>query len=212
MVFRRKTMRKPYRRPMRKLRRYRKKRSYAIARPFGRSQYFRRTMQATTIVFPTAVSTFGSFSFTLDSLPNYTEFTNLYDEYMIRKVKIMFLPIGATQQITDIITASIPHIAYVIDQDDASAPATMNDLMQYPTVKYVKANRRFAITVSPRFSQNVYISGISTGYGSRRGFLDCGNPNIPHFGVKYGLYNSNTANLCGYQVHVTYFLAFRGVR
>jgi len=74
----------------------------------------------------------SAFVFTLDSLPAYTDFTRLFDMYRIKKIEIDWVP--EYTELTD--AALISNAANVrfnstIDLTDASAPASVDEVLQY---------------------------------------------------------------------------------
>lgn len=149
-------------------------------------------------------------SFYLSAVPNYSEFTNLYDEYRIDYIKMIFTKVGLqTNTGTTIIT---PNVYYCIDKDDSSPPSNVDQLMQYQSVKIKSVTDNFTISFAPRFQTPVYISGTSTGYRSSTGFLDCTHADVPHHGIKLIMDPSGTASAWGYTVYVKYYMTFKGVR
>ena len=58
-----------------------------------RTVAIKRTYQATTVGTDTGTfKAIGAYDFKLSYLPAYTDFTNLFDQYRIVKVKIEFIP------------------------------------------------------------------------------------------------------------------------
>lgn len=202
--------------PIRKYRRrrvYRKKRrvrrTRRVPRPLGRSQRFLRTSYLGTIAPGASAPTYDAYDFKLSDLPDYTEFTNLFDEYYIYKISLMFIPMRT--QLNTNPASTVPWFIYAVDKDD-SAPVTSYDaLLQYPAVKITQMTKKVYVTFRPRFSSVVYNTAVTSGYGSRTGWLDCSNASIPHFGFKYGI-DSATLNQYQYVVWCKYTILCRGVR
>ena len=81
--------------------------------------------------------TLYGFNFSLNDLPNYTEFTALYDQYKINAVRFTMLP----QQTQSISIGSVNNpianarVFSAIDYNDGSAPASVDELREYKTCK-----------------------------------------------------------------------------
>lgn len=206
-MFRRKTVRRLRRKLPRRARRARR---YKITRPIGRSHVFVRAAFFSTITSAAAVPVFGGYQFALTDLPNSSEFTNLFDEYMIAKVSVMFMPNKLTLNTNTAITT--PYFLTVIDKDDAATPSSVNDLVQYPNCRFTSGNKRLVLTFKPRHTFNLYNGGVTDGYATRQGFIDCSNAGVPHYGVKFALEQSATASAYQYAVWVRYTIICRGVR
>jgi len=206
MVFRRRT----FRRKRRFVRKRYVKRKRFIPRPIGRSHRFVRGVLLGTVSSAAAATTYAAYSFALSDVPNYTEFTNLFDEYRISKVILTFVPQCMTTTSNPIYTTS--WLIYVVDKDDASTPTSYTSLQEYPKHKVLSANRRFYVSFRPRFSTEVYASPATTGYGSRTGWLDCSNAGIPHYGFKLAMGLSGTAGAFSYAVFAKYVIDCHGVR
>lgn len=206
MPYRRK---KTYRRKRRIIKR--KKRIYKrrIPRPMGAPSRMVRSTYIGTITASNTVATYGAFSFKLSDLPDYTEFTNLFDEYMIYSIRLFFRPNAITS--VESTSYNDPWFIYAVDKDDSSAPTTYDTLMQYPGVRITSALRRHTIRFRPRFSIEIY-NGVTSAYGSRVGYIDCANTAVPHYGFKYGIDKVNTANSVIYGLWATYTCYFRGLR
>lgn len=192
----------------RKYRRYYKK--YKVNKPMGLVHKFIRVADYDTISSSAVADQFGAFSYSLVLLPDYAEFTNLFDEYMIYKVTMRFLPLGVDS--VNSTTLVKPLFYLMIDKDDDATPSSVNQFYENPTTRYSIAGKQHKISLYPMFSRAVYQSALATGYGTGRGFLDCSNASIPHYGVKWYLGPSVIANACTYKIIVKYYIRCRGVR
>lgn len=212
MPYRRRTLRRKRFRP----RRYRK-RTY-INRPL--KSYRGRTFQVVrSCTQPGYQTTTGSAAvytlyFMLTQLPNYSEFTGLFDEYMIRKVVVTFINTAAhTITGADQIAGRNPPVLYsVIDYDDAATPANGDVLLQYPGCKLTSAMfKRKSWVFKPKAQQLLFgASGTPTG-SRRRTWINCANGDVPHYGIKF-LLTAAPNGLVYYSVFTRFYLAFRGVR
>lgn len=207
--------------PKRKL--IRRKRIVRLMRRYGRRripqpiQYFKRTqyLSENTLSSNTADVFFNHF-FTLSQVPDSTDFTNLYDQYCIKAVKITLIPRG---NVADI---SVPGsyngqsvgVFSVIDYDDTNLLTSIQKACEYPNMKMTRSHQQHSRYFKPRFNLNG-VTNQGTGTVdttmNTRGWLDCNRINVPHFGIKFAL--QQTPNVPQvYDVKIDYYLAFKNVR
>ena len=157
----------------------------------------KNTSQILTLSNNTAYAN-GSFTFALNDLTNYTEFTNLFDQYKITKVQIEFKmhtnpyilystqPVGGAQAAAPI---TFPTIYLVNDHDDATA-LTLAEFKERQSVRrFVLApNKIIKWSVKPAILNQLYRTAVSTAYAPKYGqFIDCAQADVPHYGVKWGI-------------------------
>lgn len=151
------------------------------------------------------------FNFSLDDLPNYQEFTNLYDTYRLNAVKITFLP-----QMTESISLSAfnnPNASVrffsVIDYNDSAPPATIDELREYQSCKFTPVLKRHS-----RYIYRPKIQDRGSTYAPGRPWIDTSAPDQDHFGLKIGIEPIQSTNITsmGYTVEAKYYLSFRAVR
>lgn len=152
---------------------------------------FSRLVAANDIV-KGAVDLTGGVSFKLQDLPDYVEFQNLFDQYRIDWVDVMFICKQSGS------SPSYPIIYYVEDHDDDGAP-TVNQILSSQNTQILQfgSNRTMLkLRIIPNVTRNVYISGITNGYerAPPRTWLDCANANVPHYGYKWYIANYNTVS------------------
>jgi len=201
----------PYKRTKRgKKKAYKKRRNYKkkVPRPLGAPCRIVRSAYFGVITPNTSIATFGAYSFALSDLPDYSEFTNLFDEYMIAKVTISFRP--QFQNMVSTAGQKDPYFMYVVDKDDSAAATNINTLLQYPAVRITSSTRSHFITFKPRFAAPIF-NGVTDAYGSRTGYLDCSNAAVPHYGFKWAIDSAPTTTI-SYIVWVKYVIMLRGVR
>jgi len=157
-----------------------------------RAVTFRRTYSITILSANTGVTANG-FSFALSNLPNYTEFTSLFDQYRILQASVSFLPY-ANSSSSGAVSGSFPGIiASAIDYDDASLPGA-TDLQQYESYKRNPAFEEFVRTIKPRVAIAAYNGSTFTGYVNRYApWIDANSPSVPHYGLKTVIINSTYA-------------------
>ena len=100
---------------------------------------------------------FASYSlgFQLASLPGYTDFTQLFDEYKVVKLEYLFMPRytsatygdGTTLTGTNIDQAG--DIITAIDQDGAFSNGSMVSMLQYGNCKFHQGGKMFKVVYKP---------------------------------------------------------------
>lgn len=152
---------------------------------------------------------FGSASFAITDVPNYSDFTNLFDQFRIVKIKLDFFP-RLTGNTSNALPAmySIFHIA--VDHTDVSTPTSVNDLFQYDNHKTVQAYKPFSLTFTPAASAAYYGTTTALGYGPKAGsWIDSkAGASTAHYGIKWG-WECNNATATYIECRAWYFCEFR---
>lgn len=210
--------RKYYRRSRKSYKRFKRnvyhfKRSYSTAVEIGASAGFAN--------FYGGVATIA-----FNQLPNYTEFTNLYDEYRINCICFKFAPliratnvtfadsnIGAAQKYTSNLGWYTPKFHWVRDYDDAGAPTAVTQLQEYQTYHTRDFTRPIKVKCWPAVSVPVYKTGIAFGYGSKfKQWIDCAHPDVPYYCLKFGVDNINLNQRMFYSIEATFYFSCKDVR
>jgi len=153
-------------------------------------------------------------SFQLSDLPNYTEFTTLFDSYRIQSVEVIFdlaVPFSvATTQIW-------PTIIVWPDYDDATAPATQaiaDQVMVAERLQFSNATTQFRRRVVPKLAVSVQSAGPTTvnAVNMPASWIDCGYPSVNHFGMKWWVKNYNTGVSAAINVSYRYHFMMREPR
>jgi len=167
---------------------------YTFSRSFGIGQI---------TTGPTSIS--GAYSVTLASIPGYTEFTALFDQYRIIQVTIQFSPINVG-------AVALPIIS-VIDYDDANVPSTADELRQYQTLRTVTGTQYFERTFTPRIAMAAYGNGVFNSFATQSPsiWLDSASSSIPYYGLKY-YWTGRTGTDAGYDVVASIILQTRNPR
>lgn len=194
-------------------------------------QFFKRSTWRTGFVTcPLGVVTNFKCEPTLADVPNYTEFTSLYDQYQIKGIKITLYPkfsevAGVGEQTVGGISGYgslnlMGQIASVIDYDGISTTPSMNDLVQYQNLRITRGHQTHHRYFKPAVASSVFknTSALTSAYGMvKNKWLDCSNADVTHYGL-YGIVDlSNLSpSFLGvnvdYDVKVDYYLAFKNVR
>ena len=122
----------------------------------------------------------GSFIFTLDTLPDYTDFTNLFQSYRIKKVKLEWKP-----EYTELTDAALVSNAVnvnfntAINNSSSAGPSAVSDVTQYESCKSTGITKTHTRTLTPAILMgstmpcNCYITSDA--------------PSERHYGLWYGI-------------------------
>ena len=177
-----------------------------------RTVAIKRTYQATTVGTDTGTfKAIGAYDFKLSYLPAYTDFTNLFDQYRIVKVKIEFIPnLTGNGAPGNPGLYSIFHMA--VDHTDVGTPANTAEILQYDQHRTVQPFKPFSMTFKPAPSAQYFNTLTSSGYGPRAGaWIDGSSPAIAHYGLKY-VWDCNSATATQMVPFVTVWAEFREAR
>lgn len=153
---------------------------------------FQRVVQLSDITSSATSDTWThlGYSFNLAQIAAYSEITNLFDWYRISGVKLTFMPLQSEASIASS-WAGIPTMVYVKDFNDASAPTSQTDLMQYPGVRTMRLSRPISIYIKPRCSQAVGgTTVIAKAEGKNGQWIDTSAVDVIHYGVKASILNN----------------------
>lgn len=125
-------------------------------------------------------------------LPNYTEFTALYDQYRINcvVVRVVWRSSNVTMfETNNNNSVGMPIMYDVIDLDDSTAPSSASDIQQYSKhhiTPFSAVHRTRRLKIYPRTANTVYRTGATSAYGmARRGqWIDCNYADVPYYGWK----------------------------
>lgn len=131
-------------------------------------------------------------NYTLDSLPNVSEFTTLFDQYKIRKVicqiKMLNVPENTYAAMSNNANYGnfYPTIWWVNDKDD-SGPYTLAQIKEVQGVRHrvLRPNSELNMVCSPSILGQLYRTSITTGYKPQKGWIDIGQTNVPHYANKF---------------------------
>jgi len=126
-------------------------------------------------------------TFRLADLPAYTEFSNTFQKYRIRKVHYRWF---VEQDPSVQTTKKFPRITHALDYQTAQSPSSQSDLYQYGSWKEdiltaMKPStpwREFVPSVLGVVYKTAVTSGYITDFTS---LLDCGDADIPHYAIRY---------------------------
>ena len=162
--------------------------------------------------------------FALQNVKAYTDFSGLYDSFMITGVQMRIQLITNPNNTYPTNNSSFlqplnwyPKIWYVFDNDD-SAALSLSQIRERQGVKckVLQPNKTLTMFVKPNVAVQTYRTSTTTGYAPKRMFLDMATGyNVPHYGFKYVLdsngYDPADNNPFRIRVEYKYYLKFKGV-
>lgn len=196
----------------------------------GRVHFFKRTFRVTDLIasynaatgVTTPINT--ALSFNLAQLPNFSEFTSLYDQYQIKGIRVNIQPL-LTEGIASAVSGStnvwgFPKLSTVIDYDDTQIPVDENVYLQYSTLKQTPAFKEHKRYWKPKVKvAGLDAGGAITANNVKGGqWIDAGLASVPHFGLKIfqpGPIASGTpavSSSIAYSVYATLYVACKNVR
>lgn len=165
--------------------------------------------------------------FQLSDLPNVSEFTTLYDRYMLTHVQARVQLITNPNAVT--YTNSAPGAAvtgtnwypkfwWCPDYDDSSAES-LEALKQRSKTKCIilQPNKQFTINIKPACLVKTYGSLLADGYDPKwRQWIDMSNTSVAHYGYKYVVdmngYDPNDSYPFKVQIEYKYWFTCKDVR
>lgn len=168
---------------------------------------FRRKVQFTSIsLAPLTVARNGLMQFKLNDIPQYTDFTNLFDSYKLRKVKVEFRP---TVNSFDDSTDEIPQVLECVDYNTTVPLSGVDTVMAYQNVRQWSADKYHSRTFRPR-----YMIGDPTGtkFSVSQQYQPTSNVDLLHYGLQWACpYFTNGSNV-DIEIWVTYWVQCKSPR
>lgn len=211
MVYRRRVRRRRTVYRKRTTRAYRKRfsRGYRYSKRGQRLYLFKRFVRLNEITVDNINASYGAINFSLNDVPNYTEFTALYDMYKINCVKITFLP-QMTQSVS-IGSVNNPianaRVFTAIDYNDGGQPTSIDELREYQSAKYTTVLRPHKRVI---FKPKI----LDTSSYSLSPWMSTAAPTTNYYGLKYAIepMASSTTTSMAFQVECKYYMSFKNVK
>lgn len=176
------------------------------------------TLSCLSLGTPIADAVGGTYSipfamkFRLDQLINYTDITNIADQYKLKYVKVGLTYQSSTSTVSS--NTIMPNLQWIADNDDATPPASINDLREKMGVrmKTFGFNKMCSISLRPLLQDTVGgAGGVVQNSQPRSGFINTSFPNTEHFGLKGILSNvvlaASPAVLTSFKIDVTAYVS-----
>lgn len=206
--YRRRTLRK--RRPMRRTRRM-------IRRPLTKSlrvHHFKRTFTLAPIGTSSTAPAFAGYLFNFNQLPNFNEFTRLYDVYRINKILVRFVPNHNSSDVAPTGSSQISNFHSVLDYNDATAPTSLNELYEYANWKMSRGTSIHQRLWRPATLDSVDTgsSAVSSANPQWKRWINTANANVNHYGLKVGIEQSVSANDTTWVPYVSVYFSCKSVK
>lgn len=167
--------------------------------------HFSRTVQdAAFDVYCDGINpSLNGFQFTLDRLPDYQDYTNLFLTYQITRIKINWKP-----EYTELTDAALVSNAInvnfnsAIDQTNALAPLSVQELIQYQSNKSTGITKQHVRTFIPAM--------LMGGTSPCECYISTQNPSERLFGIKVAVPPTGVAMT--FRTTITYYLTCSGAR
>lgn len=206
MAYRRTYRRRRLTRRPRRMMRRRPMRSLTMKRRIN-THHFKRTFLLAQFTASATGPNFYGYNFTLSALPNYIEFTNLFDQYRINKVVVKFVPsansdnIGASQ--------IIPNLHSAIDNNDSTAPTALTQLYEYGSYKRTRGTQTHTRVFTPSCLADISVSSSSPKW---KQWIGTQFPAVEHYGLKVGCDQVVTTNDIYWLPYATVYFSCRSVK
>lgn len=201
-TYRKKTPKRTYRKRFNRRSRYNKRGQKVFL-------FKRFTGAFGTLTLGSITNSYAAYNFSLSDLPNYTEFTALYDMYKINCVKMVFIPQMDTN--VSLSTVNNPYASSrffsVIDYNDGTAPLTIDELREYHTCKFtpiLKTHKR--VIYKPKILDSSSYS-ISP-------WMSTASPSTNYYGLKVGVeaMSSFVTTSFNYNIEAKFYMSFKNVK
>lgn len=172
---------------------YKRKRRVQRKALSSRTHIFNRKFYHAEMVTNALAWQHWAMDFQLSYLPNFGEFTDLFDKYKINYVDVQFIydhnaaEINSSAGTNSNANMGIPTLYFVRDYDDRAVLTSVDNYLEYEDCVVRRMDKPMTFRVYPRVSMAAY-SGAWTSYtNSKAPWLDCNSPSVQHFGIKWGI-------------------------
>lgn len=138
----------------------------------------------------------GSYVFNLAQLPGLTDFTSLFDRYMITHIQLKFYlkqDPGAQAAASSI----YPKLYTIKDYDDSNSPSNIDELRQHSKcrISVLHPDRPVVVNVKPSVLAQAYRGPTTVTYSPKwRQWIDMAQTDVPHYGIKLGIDDFTNTN------------------
>lgn len=149
-----------------------------------------------------------AWEFKFQDIPGYTDFTALYDAYIIDRVDVTFWLAKSDGNYPEVFTAP--------DYDGDGVPALSGDVTQKEGVTFTPlslSKNKHVISITPRTSGAIYRAGVTSAYGwsPSNQLIDMNNVDVPYYGAASWIANYNSTSTPFVAVYSTITYHFRCV-
>jgi hypothetical protein len=138
------------------------------------------------IVQQSGSPTLGGLAFAASQIGQISSLTNIFDQYMISRVRVVWRPMFLSTQLTGSSTFYMPQLWTVVDYDDSATPSNIATLQQYANCQTSMYETQIVEFV-PHIAAAVY-SGAFTSFSNMKSqWIDAASTGVLHYGMKYGI-------------------------
>jgi len=127
----------------------------------------------------------GSFNFSLDDLPSYTEFTALFDLYKIEQIEIEWYPEYTVLSDSGITSPAVNVQLNTAIDPAGNSPAAVTDVLQYRSLHATGITKPHKRTFIPAY--------LMDGISPVACYISCNSPSSNLWGIVYGVNPTGTA-------------------
>jgi len=160
----------------------------------------------------TASGLYG-FVFQLSEIPDYTSFTNIFDQFKLDLVEVSIRPLTLPSAPGTAIAYADMWLA--VDYDDGSSPASVAVVQNYSNSIIVSPGKIANIKLHPTVNtvvNNNFTSTLANSGGVQRIWINTLNSDMAWNGIKIAVTQSTSTNLTAWRVLCRYHLSFRSSR
>ncbi len=144
----------------------------------------------------------------IQDLPNYATFLNLFDRYIIRRVKATFKWVDTNDAAKPLSDCRTPQIYMRYNYDSNAANGNQAPDL-YNAKRFVLTPEKQMVSYSwiPKTVSPVYLSAVSTGYKENNPmWIDGSYTSVPHYGLSYYIdyIPSDTQIIIDYELSVSF--------
>lgn len=189
----------------------------------GNSLYSLATGLQETVVRETGVldSNVRQYVFIPNSLPNFFEFTALYDQYKVKALKVSFIPMNNVSTFTGMtgITGATgnagvagnysirSYTALDFNKDNFGTPGTIPDMREYQNMRWKPYGRIHSRYFYPRINSDDTTTGFTF---KEQPWLNTKDINRSHYGIHFGVDTTNApVDTILYKIELKAYLAFK---
>ena len=176
----------------------------------GSQHNFTRTAyQVAVIPVPAGGNFAQAFEFSLANLPNNGEFQRLFDEYMITKVEISFIPTFNTNELSA--GQTVPNIHSAFDYNDGITPVTLDQVTEYESHRFTRGTAIHKRILTPAVNIGADQAGVLVAADVKKyQWINTQNSTVAHRGLKVWITGGSIA--CNYDLMLKYHLRMKNVK
>lgn len=179
-----------------------------IVRRQNLHQFKRSVYVPSYVVTSAGVDTAFKLEATIADLPNFSEFTSLYDQIRISGISVKFIP---RFNVAAVGTSAPPSQLMTCLDYDGNGPTTVSGIQQYPNLKVTRGLYPHKRYFKPAILTAAYQTATGSAYVPKWGqFIDAASTTTVHYGL-YGMI-PDTGTALSYDLEATYYIQCKNVR